>query len=131
MKAILRTAAGNVRNQDRGVVFQSRDGFVLCVADGAGGISGGEQAASTAIELIQRNADLLVNGESCSETLRRIDLIIADGRGGGETTCVVAVVAPERIFGASVGDSGAWFVPANGPAIDFTRAQQRKPLLGS
>jgi serine/threonine protein phosphatase PrpC len=116
MKAILRTAAGNFRNQDRGLIFQARDGFVLCVADGAGGISGGEQAASTAIELIQRNADLLVDGGSCSDSLRRMDLLIADGGDGGERTCVLAVVAPERFFGASEGDTGAWFIPSNGSA---------------
>src|SRR5205823_5104126 len=40
-------------------------------------------------------------------------------------------VTPTEVFGASVGDSGAWLIPENGIHMDLTRAQQRKPLLGS
>lgn len=42
----------------------------------------------------------------------------------------MVVIARRNIFGASVGDSAAWLFADAGP-IDFTRDQQRKPLLGS
>ena len=36
-----------------------------------------------------------------------------------------------EIFGASVGDSGAWLIPQNGTHLDLTQGQQRKPFIGS
>jgi serine/threonine protein phosphatase PrpC len=49
---------------------------------------------------------------------------------GGQCTAVVVEISEARVFGASVGDSGAWML--NGKAIvDLTENQHRKPLLGS
>jgi serine/threonine protein phosphatase PrpC len=101
------------------------------VADGAGGRSGGAEAASMAVELVRRNASLVNDAESCSEVLCRIDAAIAKDPIAGETTCALVIVTPEEIFGASVGDSNIWLIPENGAHVDLTRAQQRKPFIGS
>ena len=49
----------------------------------------------------------------------------------GETTCALAVASPQEVFGASVGDSGVWFIPRVGTLVDLTCHQQRKPCIGS
>jgi serine/threonine protein phosphatase PrpC len=131
MNPILLTVAGNPGNQDRGLVIRDGPRVVLCVADGAGGRSGGAEAAVLATELVRQSAERLVNAESCVELLRKLDTAIYKDANAGETTCVVAVATLEEIFGASVGDSGAWLIPATGDHIDLTKGQHRKPFIGS
>lgn len=131
MKPILLTAAGNPESQDRGVVIHDGPRLVLCVADGAGGRSGGTEAANMTVEWVRQNANMLKNAESCAEMLRKLDAAIANDAIAGETTCALAVVMSEDMFGASVGDSGIWLIPANGNHLDLTQAQQRKPFIGS
>ena len=131
MKPVLLTAAGNPENQDRGIVIEDGERLVLCVADGAGGRSGGTEAATMVVELVRQNANLLINAESCAELLRKMDAAIAKDAVAGETTCALAVVTPEEICGASVGDSGAWLIPTSGNHLDLTHGQQRKPFIGS
>jgi serine/threonine protein phosphatase PrpC len=53
MNPILKTAAGNHENQDRGAVINSGSGLILVVADGAGGLSGGSEAADMAVEIVR------------------------------------------------------------------------------
>lgn len=131
MKPILLTAAGNPENQDRGLVIHDGLRVVVCVADGAGGQSGGLQAAIIATEFARQNASQMDTPDSCSELLRRMDAAIAKDSVAGETTCACAIVTPTEIFGASVGDSGVWLIPAAGAHIDLTRGQQRRPFIGS
>jgi hypothetical protein len=50
-------------------------------------------------------------GSACSPA--RINPLEAD-RDAGETTAVVVAVAEELVAGANCGDSGAWFVQADG-----------------
>ena len=131
MKPELLTVAGNPENQDRGLIIHDGLKFVLCVADGAGGRSGGAEAASMATESVRQNVSLMTNADSCVEVLRKVDSAITKDPVAGDTTCVVTVVTPDEIFGASVGDSGAWMIPTNGAHIGLTDAQQRKPFIGS
>jgi serine/threonine protein phosphatase PrpC len=131
MKPILLTVAGNPENQDRGLILHDDPRVVLCVADGAGGLSGGAEAASMAVKLVHQNASLLIDADSCAELLRKMDAAIAEDSTAGETTCALAIVTPEEIFGASVGDSGIWLIPEEGDHVDLTQAQQRKPFVGS
>lgn len=104
---------------------------VLCVADGAGGRSGGAEAASMVAELVRQQTSLMGNADSCAEVLRKMDAAIAKDSVAGETTCALVVVTREDIFGASVGDSGVWLIPENAVYVDLTQAQQRKPFIGS
>ena len=73
MKPILLTAAGNLDNQDRGLIVPLDGRLVVCVADGVGGRSGGTEAANMAVELVRQNADRLANADVCAELLRTID----------------------------------------------------------
>jgi len=52
------------------------------------------------------------------------------GWSGGQCTAVVVEISEGRVFGASVGDSGAWMLPGKA-IVDLTENQNRKPLLGS
>ena len=131
MKPILLTVAGNPENQDRGLIIHDGPRVVLCVADGAGGLSGGMEAAGMAVGLIHQNASLLSNSDLCAEILRKMDSAIAEDSAAGETTCALAIVTPEAVFGASVGDSGIWLIPETGAHVNLTQAQQRKPFVGS
>ena len=60
----------------------------------------------------------------------RADRAIAEDRQAGETTAVVVAVTKAGIVGASVGDSGAILMRADGD-VELTRGQVRKPGLGS
>lgn len=119
------------RDEDRVLVIPHAGAHLLLLADGAGGLAGGRHAAEGALaEARARVADLVASGpRECEEALRAIDRALA-ARGPGETTCVLAVVREGEVLGASVGDSAAWVVWPGGRA-DLTRAQVRKPLLGS
>ena len=131
MKPVLRTVAGNPVNQDRGLIMGDGSRVVLCVADGAGGSGGGAESAATAVEWVRQNASQLIDADSCAEMRRKMDTIIANDQVAGETTCALAIITPEEIFGASTGDSGIWLIPEEGTHVDLTQAQQRKPFLGS
>ena len=131
MKPILLTAAGNPENQDRGLVIHDGPRVVLRVADGAGGLSGGTEAANMAVEFVSQNVSLMSNADFCLDVLRKMDAAIANDPIAGETTCALAIVTPEEMFGASAGDSSIWLIPETGVHADLTRAQQRKPFIGS
>jgi len=131
MKPILLTAAGNPENQDRGLVLDLDSRLVLCVTDGAGGRSGGAEAATMAVDFIRKQAATLENESSCMEALSRLDAAIEDDPLAGETTCALALVEPNGICGASVGDSGVWLILENGEHVNLTQSQQRKPFIGS
>jgi serine/threonine protein phosphatase PrpC len=131
MKPILLTASGNRENQDRGIIIHDGPRTLLCVADGAGGRSGGAEAANMAVELIRENVSSMNNADACAQVLRKIDEAIAEDSIAGETTCAFAVVTAEEIFGASVGDSGIWLLPKPEGQLDLTQVQQHKPFIGS
>ena len=71
------------------------------------------------------------DAEQCVQILRQLDTAISRHPVAGETTCALAVITSDEIFGASVGDSGVWFIEESGAHADLTHAQQRKPLIGS
>jgi serine/threonine protein phosphatase PrpC len=119
-------AAG--RGDDRLVIVAQPDRIVIAVADGAGGSGRGAHAAERLIRLIElrgdsESLDVMALLTHCDSELRR-------EAAGGETTAVVAVVDESGVSGASVGDSGAWIVGAEG-AVDLTHLQVHKPLIGS
>ena len=73
MKPTLLTATGNPENQDRADIIDDGDRIVLCVADGAGGLSGGAEAAGMAVEFVRTHAAELNDGDSCVTVLRQMD----------------------------------------------------------
>jgi serine/threonine protein phosphatase PrpC len=129
MNSIICSEAGNLENQDRAGVIFCAERLVLVVADGAGGRSGGAEAAEMTAKLVRENANRLTTDDDCVRLLREIDKQVSSDPVAGETTCVVAVVTRSSIVGASVGDSGAWFVTAK-EMYDLTWQQARKPFVG-
>jgi len=119
--------------EDRAANIPCGNLLILSVADGAGGVSGGARAADQVVEILRREAlDSLADpaGDRWRDALSRADERLANDRDAGETTAVVVAVSPTGVSGASVGDSQAWIVRADG-CQDLTRRQERKPLLGS
>jgi serine/threonine protein phosphatase PrpC len=132
------TAAATPRadgtTEDRVAVHQLGGALVVVVADGAGGIPGGDVAADAVVRGI---ADAMANEpetfqrvEGLVALLRRIDDDIERTPLAGETTAVVVVVTEHGVFGASCGDSGAWLVEEVG-YDDLTADQRRTLRLGS
>jgi serine/threonine protein phosphatase PrpC len=72
----------------------------------------------------------LIDTNACLNVLQQLDEAIERDVTAGETTCVIAVVEEGNVYGASVGDSGAWMVRPSG-IIDLTKDQVRKPFVGS
>jgi serine/threonine protein phosphatase PrpC len=114
-----------IGREDRAAYFATEVGGVLVVADGAGGTSHGALAAEAVISAVAANLALR-SGEGWMNVLVQVDRALRSG----ETTAVVASIVGDEIFGASVGDSGAWLIDANGHHV-LTHAQQRKPLVGT
>ena len=112
--------------EDRVDIITDGNRTLIVVADGAGGTGDGHLAAETVIRETRANYTGIENSTDWSQFLSQLDFRIDTG----ETTAVIVDVYPDRILGASVGDSCAWVI--DGPdVIDLTRTQIRKPLLGS
>lgn len=112
--------------QDRAAAIARADGAVLVVADGAGGSGGGAAAAEALVRAVL-DAPTIGDGDGWVEVLRAVDRSLVLG----ETTAVIVQLVGERIFGASVGDSGALVIDRRGEWQELTGDQRRKPLLGS
>jgi serine/threonine protein phosphatase PrpC len=128
------TAAAGKRGQDRVAVIRHTAGIVAVLADGAGGTSGGAEAADTLLLWAQAYASRatdLTHASQWAELLQRVDQQIASAN--GQTTGVIVALTDHGLTGASVGDSAAWTI-ADDPASgydDLTANQAQKPLLGS
>lgn len=71
--ASLAIQPGNPECQDRAEIIPCGGQTVLVLADGAGGVSGGAQAAQAFIEMVSRSADLLRSADDCVQLLSSID----------------------------------------------------------
>ena len=125
------TAGSGKRNDDRVAVFEHGNALVVVVADGAGGMAGGSNAADAVV-----GAARSAVGDGCdlasATTWTRLMVSLDEELAlafAGETTAIVVVVGPTGIMGASVGDSAAWIVDEN--TIDELTAGQTKKRIGS
>jgi serine/threonine protein phosphatase PrpC len=84
-----------------------------------------------AVDFVRANMASIRDADSCAELLRKMDAALCADSVAGETTCVVAVADQKIVFGASVGDSGAWLIRDRQSILDLTRSQQRKPFIGT
>jgi serine/threonine protein phosphatase PrpC len=114
----IRVIAGSA-GQDRAAVFEPGSGLVVALADGAGGMGGGAEAATAVIE-----AARAATHADWGELLVELDGIPQSG----QTTAIVLSIDDRGIRGASVGDSAACLV-RGGALVELTRGQSRKPLL--
>jgi serine/threonine protein phosphatase PrpC len=120
------------RSQDRSLVLSIHHEHLLVVADGAGGTTHGEEAASAVVVrlLHELSHGVPLDERIFVDVLRAIDSQLARERTAGETTALVVVSGPSGVRGASVGDCEAWLVGPDDVA-DLTASQHHKPLLGS
>lgn len=123
-----------VRSLDRVAVVERDGGLAIVLADGAGGMGGGGFAAEAAVEGLLRVDDWASwpdsGGLAAASHLDALDRRLALDAHGGQCAVVAVGFFGGHEVGASVGDSGAWCGGSEGPT-DLTRAQHRKPLLGS
>ena len=113
--------------QDRAGAFDLDGGLLLVVADGAGGTSGGAEAAQSVIDAV---GELEASDTNWVSFLGKLDGQLSADASVGETTAVIAFIRDGYVHGASVGDSEAWLVDEGQVAV-LTENQRRKPLLGS
>ena len=111
-------------------VFRGEDSFTFIVADGAGGMGGGGNAANVLVWRVRVAAECAGLGldlDGWRALFRDVDQEIAKSRLGGETTGIVVVISPRGVMGVSAGDSEAWVVTSSG-VDDLTAGQSRKRL---
>ena len=120
--------------EDRAAVTLVDGGWLLCLADGTGGISGGARAAELFVAEVVRTAALPSfarnEAEAWAELVERADRALVADRQAGETTGIALMVTPSALVGASCGDSQAWLLTSEA-RLDLTASQARKPRLGS
>ena len=121
---LTRSSAGRGQDRTASRVFGLETWLVL--ADGAGGVPGGEDAAQGFVDTVLASG----GGPDLTSMMRAADTALAQDPRAGLTTGIVAVIGDGMIWGASVGDSGVWLIQPNG-CLDLTSHQSRKPLLGS
>jgi serine/threonine protein phosphatase PrpC len=123
--------AGNQPLQDRADYFQCGPDLVLVLADGAGGMGGGAEAAEFLVKSVRERIPSAETDESkLVALLTSIDQQMAEAGAFGETTGIVVVLSDHGLVGVSVGDSGA-FVFSNHTSENLTQNQIRKPFIGS
>ncbi len=105
-------------------------GLCLLLADGAGGSSGGAQAAELFVSRMSEIALVCQDPRELVASFRSLDTDLEAHVEAGETTGIVVAVNDNELIGASVGDSEAWLVTEQ-RVIKLTEEQERKPLLGS
>jgi len=122
-------------NQDRAAIIEHPQGLLLVMADGAGGIAGGREAAERVIQAVEEAQvpeTEFLNPLRWCYILSQADEELYQHPIAGETTAVVVALKNEGfVCGASVGDSGAFLVPEAGSLDELTAQQWRRPLIGS
>jgi serine/threonine protein phosphatase PrpC len=121
----IQVVAAHRVGDDRAYACLWQGGHLLVVADGAGGTSGGAEAADTVVATAPSLP--LASPHDCTGSLKRLDHQLT---AIGETTAVVVLLSDGHVWGASVGDSGAWLITESS-VLDLTQDQGRKPLLGT
>jgi serine/threonine protein phosphatase PrpC len=118
-------------NQDRCLVLERRDCVLLAVADGMGGHAGGDLAAQSTIESLQRSLarqrhPIAEPWAFLQEAFEAAHLeVIEAGRGCSppitpRTTCVACVVQGDQAHWAHLGDSRLYLL-RNGTLVTRTR----------
>jgi Protein phosphatase 2C len=128
------TRGASTHCQDHVAAVDLGPAAVLIVADGAGGVAGGEHTSRLVVERLERHARMaydVVDPMPWVTILSKLDAELSSARSNGETTAIVcAIDVHGNCGGASIGDSAAWAANSS-QLLDLTAKQQRKPLLGS
>jgi serine/threonine protein phosphatase PrpC len=127
------SASSRLRNQDASGIYERDEVLVVVLADGGGGLRGGEAASRSLVAVVES----AVNDPAfvLEEVRPWIDLFLATDAGlaanrAGETTGVVVVLGRRGFMGLSIGNSEAWVVTPTG--VDkLTVGQHTHQRLGS
>jgi PPM family protein phosphatase len=130
VEAAIKVLSASGSGQDRAIAVPSEGGYLVAVADGAGGVGDGAAAADGLIEFVSKLTKAAASTD-WFDALCTFDDELSGRRWGGQTTGVVAFVSGDRVLGASVGDSSAWLISPTGETTDMTMNQRRRPLLGT
>lgn len=114
-----------MQDEDRAAHRFDGECELVILADGVGGISGGRRAAELVVDL----ARVVTTPAEAAQELSRLDSVLANDTFAGESTAVLVIIRAGQLFGASVGDSGAWLIGQD--VVELTASQRRKPLMGS
>jgi serine/threonine protein phosphatase PrpC len=112
------------RGEDRIAVVELPDRTLVVVADGAGGVSGGAEAAEAICRALTKDEP------DWTAWLADRDAALAATSRGLAAAVVLSISADGTVAGASVGDCEAW-VFRDGAAASLTDRQVRKPMIGS
>ncbi len=129
----LATKAVASENQDQAAIIEHPKGLLLVIADGAGGLGGGREAAELLIKIVKETAvpaTEFLNPLMWCTILTQADEQLSAHPIAGETTAVVVALSDNLVCGASVGNSGAFLVQDQ-TTIELTTKQRHRPLLGS
>src|SRR6185436_9356411 len=91
--------------QDRVGVVEVGAAKVIVLADGAGGRSGGTEAAEAVIRLARESLDSVndpLDPRGWARMLMRLDRLIREDARAGETTAVTVAVTEKALAGAAV-----------------------------
>ncbi|MBY0458169.1 MAG: protein phosphatase 2C domain-containing protein [Gemmataceae bacterium] len=126
-------AGGHAVNEDAFALHllpAEGDAYLVALADGQGGRSGGARAAQLVCRVVRERADE-VESLGWPAVLALADAEVAADPQAGFTTLVGLSVRAERVTGASCGDSAAVAVcGANAPRV-LTSRQFKNPPVGS
>jgi serine/threonine protein phosphatase PrpC len=136
LDVVTATASFRSSSEDRLAVHEVQGGVVVVVADGAGGMAGGTDAAEYVLTIVNAAvADPAFRPDATSwvDLLRRADGEIQAARTAGETTAVIVHLSHDALVGAAVGDSGTLLVLDDCTVHDLAADQlpHRKRRLGS
>lgn len=129
-----RSASYRANTEDRALALNVGRGWIVCIADGTGGVSGGAHAAELFIAGVSRAAeqpafDLTSPGELAA-LLDALDREIARDPLAGETTGIAIAITSSTLVGASSGNSQAWLGSSN-RWHELTEHQLAKARLGT
>ena len=130
MNPLLANIPARTHSQDRVGTVLTSFGPCYLLADGAGGTSGGAEAAEFFVSQMSDLARACHDVRDLLSAFRDIDVAMERSDITGETTGVFVTVSATELVGASVGDSEAWLV-TDSDVVKLTSQQERKPLLGS
>lgn len=130
MSVLIANVPWSSQSQDRVESFVTPHAEYIVLADGAGGTSGGAEAAEHFVRRVREIATASSCPDVALSSLSRLDLEMEAAPDCGESTGVVVALTATEIRCASVGDSEAWLI-RDGRVDAITEGQRRKPLLGS
>jgi serine/threonine protein phosphatase PrpC len=130
-------AGGHPTNEDAFGLRQlpGGAGWLVALADGQGGRAGGQRAARLACAAVEyfalADARRLADGAAWCEILAAADHAVSADPDAGLTTLVGLYAGPDRVVGASCGDSAAVAVCGGGAPRVLTSRQWKNPPVGS